>query len=31
MRAHEKLPPAEPHVAPASSNGAATETRETLV
>jgi hypothetical protein len=26
MRAHEKLPPADPPVAPASSNGAATET-----
>jgi hypothetical protein len=31
MRAHEKLPPADAPVAPASSNGAATETRETLV
>jgi UDP-glucose 4-epimerase len=31
MRAHGKLPPAEAHVAPASSNGAATETQESLV
>jgi hypothetical protein len=31
MRAHEKLPPAPPTVADASSNGAATETQETLV
>jgi UDP-glucose 4-epimerase len=31
MRAHGKMPPAEQPVAPASSNGAATETHETLV
>jgi UDP-glucose 4-epimerase len=31
MRAHGKLPAATPHVAPASSNGAATETHETMV
>lgn len=31
MRAHGKMSPAEPRVAPASSNGAATETQETLV
>jgi UDP-glucose 4-epimerase len=31
MRAHGKMPPSERPVAPASSNGAATETHETLV
>jgi hypothetical protein len=30
MRAHDKLPPAEPHVADASTNGAATETTSSV-